>query len=67
MLLSGGTYNDCGGGMSLNRPFEKEHRLRASVVNVLDCFHQCWDLQEHQARTNLATAQIGVCSGVKRV
>ncbi len=49
MLLSGGTYNDCNSGMSLNRQFGEEHQLKAPHVNVLDCFYQCWDLQKHQA------------------
>lgn len=42
-------------------------RLKASHVNVLDCFYQRWDLQKHQARTYLAWAQIGECNGVRIV
>ena len=49
MLLSGGTYNGCNSGMSLNRQFGKERQLKASDVNVLDCFYQLWDLQKQKA------------------
>lgn len=63
MLLSGRPFNDCYSGMSLNSPFGNENQLKASDVN---CFYQCWDLQKHQARTNLARAQIGVFERKKR-
>lgn len=43
--------------MSLNGQFGNENRLKASDAN---CFYQCWDLRKHQARTDLARAQIGV-------